>query len=156
MEYDRLPGNRIEAWLDARMGCRALARGDVREVVTRSALRFDGDGLLVHAAVIMPNHVHLLPEPFKGHDHSKLLQGVKGASAREADALLGTAGTFWLDESYDHIVRSERKYQRFVRYFADNPVKAGLREDEYWLHRGGSVVPVCGLEEGQTGMSASS
>ena len=154
-EYDQRFGNGMGAWLDAGLGCRVLVRPDVREAVKRCALRFDGDRLLLHAAVIMPTHVHLLLEPLKGHDLSELLQGIKGASAREANVLLGAAGTFWLDESYDHIVRSERQYQRFVRYIADNPVKAGLREDEYWLHRGGADVPVCGLEEGQTGMSAS-
>ena len=154
-EYERLFGDGLEAWLDAGIGCKALARPDVREVVKRCVLRFDGDSLLLHAGVIKPTHVHLLLEPFEGHDLSTLLQGVKGASVRGANVLLGTAGTFWLDESYDHIVRSERQYQRFVRYIADNPVKAGLRDDEYWLHRGGTDVPVCGLEEGQTGMSAS-
>ena len=147
-EYDRRFSSRIEAWLDAGLGCRALARGDVREAVKRCVLRFDSDRLLLHAAVIMPTHVHLLLEPLKGHDLSKLFQGIKGASAREANVLLGAAGTCWFDESYDHIVRSETQYQRFVHYIADNPVKAGLREDEYWLHRGGTDVPVCALGEG--------
>ena len=123
----------MEAWLDAGLGCSVLARPDVREAVKRCVLRFDDGRLLLHAAVITPAHVQLLLEPFKGHDLSKLLQGVKGASAREANALLGTAGTFWLDESYDHIVRSGRHYQRFVRYIADNPVQAGLTEYENWL-----------------------
>ena len=153
--YDQRFGKRIESWLDAGMGCRALAKPDVREAVKRCVLRFDGDRLLLHAAVIMPTHVHLLLEPLKGHELSKLLQGIKGASARMANIRLDTAGTFWLDESYDHIVRSEKQYQRFVRYIADNPVKAGLKEGEYWLYPGGSVVPVCTLRERQTGMSAS-
>ena len=141
-EYDRRFGARIEAWLDAGMGCRALAKPDVRDAVRKCMLRFDGDRLLMHAAVIMPTHVHLLMEPLKGHDLSKLLQGIKGASAREANRLMGSAGTFWFDESYDHIVRTEKQYQRLVRYIADNPIKAGLKKDEYWLYLGDSGVPV--------------
>ena len=76
-EYDKRFGNRMEAWLDAGLGCRALARQDVRDAVKRCVLRFDGDRLLLHAAVIMPTHVHLLLEPLKGHDLSKLFQGIK-------------------------------------------------------------------------------
>ena len=70
----------MEAWLDAGLGCRVLARRDVREAVKRCVLRFYDDRLLLHATVIMPTQVHLLLEHFKGHDLSKLLQGVKAAA----------------------------------------------------------------------------
>ena len=62
------------------------------------------------------------------------MKGIKGASARAANNILGTSGTFWMDESFDHIVRSEAQYERFVQYIADNPLKARLRGDEYWLY----------------------
>jgi hypothetical protein len=62
-EYDRRFGERYHAWLDAGLGSRALARLDARMVVADSLLRFDGDRLLIHAAVIMPTHVHALIEP---------------------------------------------------------------------------------------------
>ena len=41
--------------------------------------------------------------------------------------LTGVTGTFCLDESFDHVVRSEKQYWRLVRYNAENPAKAGLR-----------------------------
>jgi len=144
-EYDQRFGKRVEDWLDAGMGSRSLAKPDVREAVKKCLLRFEGERLLLHAAAIMPTHVHLLLEPFKGHDLSRLLQGIKGASARAANKRLGTAATFWLDESFDHIVRSEKQYRRLVRYIADNPVKAGLREDEYWLYLDGLGRPCPGV-----------
>ena len=162
-EYNQRFGEKIEAWLDAGMGSRALARPDAREAVRNCLLRFDGERLRLHAAVIMPTHVHLLMEPLRGHDLSRILQGIKGASAREINNLLGVTGTFWLDESYDHIVRGEKQYLRFIRYIADNPTKAGLRDYEYWLYQGGADILVCELKEnqrneeqreGQTGMSA--
>ena len=166
-EYNQRFGEKIEAWLDAGMGSRALARPDAREAVRNCLLRFDGERLRLHAAVIMPTHVHLLMEPLRGHDLSRILQGIKGASAREINKLLGVTGTFWLDESYDHIVRSEKQYWRFIRYIAGNPTKAGLRDHEYWLYQGGAKsgadIPVCELKEnqrneeqreGQTEMSA--
>ena len=186
-EYNRLFGDRYEEWLDAGMGSRALARGDVRKAVADCLMRFHGDRLLIHAAVIMPTHVHALIEPLpikKGgadipvcaseveeagknachtlpsHDLSALLQGIKGASARAANKILGTTGTsFWMDESYDHIVRSERQYRHFLRYIGENPIKAGLRSDEYWLTSNVGQTPNVGqaflpAQDAQTGMSA--
>ncbi len=120
------------------MGSRILARVDVREVVRKCLLRFNGDRLRLHAAAIMPTHVHVLIEPFEGHELSRILKGIKGASAREINKLNGGTGSVWLDESYDHVVRSEEQYWRFVRYIAENPSKAGLHDHEYWVHRGGA------------------
>ncbi len=132
------------------MGSRALARVDAREAVKDCLLRFDGERHQLHAAVIMPTHVHLLIEPLGGADLSRILQGIKGASAREINKLMGVTGTFWLDESYDHIVCSEKQYWRFVRYIAENPTRAGLRDHEYWLYKGGaSPSSVCIAAEGQ-------
>ncbi len=193
-EYDQRFGDRMEAWLDAGMGSRALARADVREAVAGCLLRFDGDRLLIHAAVIMPTHVHALIEPLPAkkdqggagaqggagipacpgsadrnvcatlpcatlpcHDLSRLLHGMKGASARLANTILGTTGNaFWMDESYDHIVRSESQYRHFLRYVQENPVKASLRDSEYWMRLpedkvGQAFLPA---REAQTGMSA--
>ena len=148
-DYDQRFGAQMQAWLDAGMGSRALARPNARDVVKNSLLRFDGKRLRLHAAVIMPTHVHLLLEPLGGHDLSRILKGIKGTSAREINKLLGTTGTFWLAESYDHIVRSEEQYWRLIRYIADNPVKTGLREDEYWHYQGGADLPVRDLKERQ-------
>ena len=120
-EYNRRFDDKIESWLDVGMGSRALVRVDAREAVKNCLLRFNGERHRLHAAVIMPTHVHLLMEPLEGHDLSRILQGIKGASAREINELAGVTGTFWLDESYDHVVRSEKQYWRFVRYIVEKP-----------------------------------
>lgn len=134
-EYNELFGDRLETWLNAGYGSCALARPEVREVVQASLLHFDGKRLYIHAAVIMPNHVHLLMEPLGKNMLSKLLQGIKGASARRANQILGTAGTFWLDESFDHILRSEAQYRHLVNYIAENPQKARLQKHQYWHYQ---------------------
>ena len=75
--------------------------------------------------VLMPNHMHVLllpkiPPP-------RLLQAVKGASAREANRVLGLTGrSFWQRETYDHWVRSEAEWVRIASYIEMNPVRAGL------------------------------
>jgi isocitrate dehydrogenase len=59
---------------------------------------------------------------------------LKGATARQANALLGRTGeTFWQAESYDHWVRDENEWDRIAAYIEDNPVKARLvqRPEDY-------------------------
>jgi putative transposase len=148
-EYRLLFGDQWDTWLDEGMGSCALARADVREEVKTCLLRFEGERLALHAAVIMPTHVHLLLEPLADpsggdrqgempvfHDLSTILKGIKGASARAVNKVLGTSGTFWLDESFDHIVRSEAQYHHYLKYVAENPIKAGLKSSEFWLFVG--------------------
>jgi len=41
--------------------------------------------------------------------------------------MLGLTGKpFWQDESYDHLVRHEREFEKIRRYIEENPVRAGL------------------------------
>ena len=144
--WDDRFGERLEEWLNAGYGSRALAQPEIRQVVIDALLRFDGDRHRLHGAVIMPTHVHLLIEPLPGHSLSGLMRGIKGASARAANQIRGARGTFWLEESYDRIVRSEAEYLRFQQYIADNPIKAGLDDNEYWLYQsiptGEADIPV--------------
>ncbi|MFP4203321.1 MAG: transposase, partial [Opitutales bacterium] len=147
-EYNKRFGERLEQWLDAGMGSCALARSDVREAVKACLLKFDGERLIVYSAVIMPNHVHALITPLGGEDISKLLQGIKGASAREANKILGTSGTFWLDESFDHIVRSAAQYRHYLSYIQENPIKANLPKNKFWLHKSDTDIPVCNPKSG--------
>jgi type I restriction enzyme R subunit/putative DNA methylase len=75
--------------------------------------------------VVMANHVHVLILP--SISPSLLLKSLKGATAREANRLLGRTGEqFWQRESYDHWVRNETEWKRITRYIENNPVKAGL------------------------------
>ena len=133
-EYNERFGEPFEQWLDAGTGSCALALPDVREDVRQSLLYFDGSRLSLHAAVIMPTHVHCLVEPSGSFQLSKLMMTIKSASARKANARLGKSGAFWQNESYDHIVRSEAQYGHYMAYIRDNPVKARLREGTYWLY----------------------
>ncbi len=82
----------------------------------------------------MANHVHALLLPKVSPP--RLLQSLKGATARQANLVLGRTGeTFWQAESYDHWVRDEGEWDRIVAYIGNNPVKAGLverAEDYRW------------------------
>jgi REP element-mobilizing transposase RayT len=73
----------------------------------------------------MANHVHVLLWPHV--PPSRLLQSLKGFTAREANRILDRIGeAFWQAESYDHWVRDERKLTRIAAYIEANPVRASL------------------------------
>ena len=147
LEYMNRFGDRLEKWLDTGYGSRALARQDIRTIVQECMLRFNGERLLLHAAVIMPNHVHLLMETLGQNKLPQIMKGMKGVSARKTNQYMGSSGKFWSDESFDHIVRNEFQYKRLIQYVAENPTKAGLKEHEYWLYKTnpdhGTDIPVC-------------
>lgn len=127
----------IDRILDrARHGPKWLSDARIAEIVVRQILSGE-DGrnpYAAHAYCVMPNHVHLLITPFAAL--SKIMQELKGATARRANAILKRTGSrFWQDESFDHWVRSPAEFEKILEYVELNPVKAGLakrRQDWLW------------------------
>jgi REP element-mobilizing transposase RayT len=112
---------------DARTGPFYLRRPDVADMVVE-AIRYNAHVLghfALHAFAVMPNHVHVLVTP--AVPLPRLTKSIKGISAKRANAMLGLTGRpFWQEESYDHVVRGEREFQKIKRYIEENPVRAGL------------------------------
>jgi len=113
----------MDRYLDtSREGPQWLGREEIAKIVEEVLHRQECD---LHAYVIMPNHVHALLTP--KISPSKLMQSIKGSSAREANKMLGVTGRpFWQHESYDHLVRTAEEFGKIRRYIENNPVKAGL------------------------------
>jgi putative transposase len=120
----------------ANYGPRWLEESQIAELVVASLQK--GSAELNHYSlrsfVVMANHVHLLIDPQA--PLSTIMKGLKGATARSANKLLGRTGkSFWQDESFDHWVRDEAEEQKVRHYIETNPVKAGLvdrAEDWPW------------------------
>ena len=115
-------------------GPRWLERKDLASLIAETIQRGDQPmGLFeLYAYAVMPNHVHVLLHP--GAPLAKITQGIKGATARKANAILGRKGApFWQDESFDHWVRSGQEMEKTKTYIEWNPVKAGLaKKPEEW------------------------
>ena len=139
-ELDRRHFRRVETILDSskagpmHLGDRAVAR-----VVMGAFEWLDEErSWEIHAAVVMPNHCHLLLRNRAGMNHllGEHLGVLKGYTAREANRILGLKGNFWQDENFDHWCRTPEKFEAAIRYIQNNPVKAGLvrKPDEWpWL-----------------------
>lgn len=79
----------------------------------------------LHAFTVMPNHVHLLATPYI--PLPKLTKTLKSFTGKRGNQTLGLTGkAFWQDESYDHLVRSQKESDRIRLYIEQNPVRAGL------------------------------
>ena len=117
---------RIEAALDAGYGECFLKRPEIGALVENALLHFDGERYRLHAWVVMPNHVHVLATPLDGNSLSSIVHSWKSFTAKEANRLMGRAGTFWLEEYFDRAIRDDQHFARAVEYIENNPVKAGL------------------------------
>jgi len=95
----------------------------------------------LHAAVVMPDHVHLLFAPLRDNDGwpyslVNIMQCLKGATAHRINKLLRISGPVWEEESLDHVLRSDESLREKCEYIRQNPVEAGLvqsPEDYRWL-----------------------
>ena len=95
----------------------------------------------LHAAVVMPDHVHLLFAPLRDEEGwpfplVDILQCLKSTTAHRINRLLHSSGPLWEEESFDHVLRSDESLKAKCEYVRQNPVEAGLvkrPEDYRWL-----------------------
>lgn len=115
-----------------------------RDVVLDALLHWNGPRYTLNAAVVMPEHVHVLLEPaIKSSDNGEtvfysladIIGGIKKHTARAINKAAGTKGSVWEEEWFDRVIRSEADLQEKFRYILRNPADAGLEGDgEYrWV-----------------------
>jgi putative transposase len=107
---------------ECRYGARYLSEPPIARMVLEKIVTANAD---VDAFVVMPNHVHVLWAP--RISLPELMRLVKGATAFEANRILGRRGQrFWQEEYFDRQARSRVEAERIRQYIEWNPVKAGL------------------------------
>ena len=85
----------------------------------------------IFAAVVMPDHVHIIYRAIKNYSLSRILKGIKGASARKINKLNNTKGSIWQSESFDRIIRDEADFNEKLNYILNNPLKKGIIDNPY-------------------------
>jgi putative transposase len=107
-----------------------LLTPEIADLVETSIRNKDGKEYILEAYCIMPNHVHLVCTPLEeGGQYvpiSRIMRSLKGSTARYANQILHRQGDFWHHESYDHVVRDHKEFERIVNYVMDNPIRARL------------------------------
>ncbi len=104
---------------------------DERIIVLDAIKHFHRIRYWVTATVVMPDHVHIILKPVESEFNnefslSKILQGIKGFSAREINKSRGTEGSLWQDERFDRIIRDYDEFLEKWNYIHNNPIKTGL------------------------------
>jgi putative transposase len=121
---------------------------EARDIVMECCLKENGGKFALHAAVIMPDHTHLLLSPLRGANGwnfslPEIMHAIKGSSARKINQLLDRHGPVWQEEFFDHVLRSNDSLAEKMDYICQNPVRAGLvkNEGEYrWLWTGATPI----------------
>jgi putative DNA methylase len=139
----------FDRWLAKAAGPMWLSDSRVAQCVA-DTLRYGQDQLKLYellAWVIMPNHVHILIEPKA--PLARITKSIKNFSAKKANELLGHAGAFWQDESYDRWARSRDERARIIDYIELNPVSAGFvsRPEDWQWSSGSTGREACATEE---------
>ncbi len=84
------------------------------------------------AFVIMPDHLHWLFALRNDSNLAKVMQSVKGGSAKQIQKTLRDRGeitknqVLWQDGYHDRAVRKEQDLLKLARYIVANPLRAGL------------------------------
>jgi putative transposase len=86
----------------------------------------DAGKVIVHAFVVMPNHVHLLITIPEGMTLERVMQLVKGGFSYKAGKLFGIRSAIWQKSFVDRRVRDAFECIRFWNYIHQNPVRAKL------------------------------
>lgn len=97
-----------------------------RDVLLAETSSCDGKCIDLVALVVMPDHVHLIFQLHNGVKLSQVLRLIKGRAARFINQKMTQKGQLWLDESFDHIIRSQAELEEKIEYIKQNPVKKGL------------------------------
>ncbi len=90
-----------------------------------------GRAYLLHAFVIMPEHMHLLLTPTQSLEYA--MQIVKGGFSRKLHQATQRPGEIWQRGFADHRVRDREDFQIRKAYLENNPVARGLtaRQEAY-------------------------
>ena len=110
---------------------------EAHHLVSDSLTYFHGKRVWIGDFVVMPNHVHVIVQPFPGVLLEEWLYSVKRFSSSAIGKMFPDRvqrdGHFWQTESFDRIIRDDAEMAKTREYIANNPRK--LRDGEFCYHR---------------------
>lgn len=124
---DKLENQRhAERFLDYGCGKCYLGIPQIAEIFVNKLSAMRDTKFRLKAWIIMPNHIHLLITPCAGKSVPRIMQSIKGATARDANIFLKRTGAFWMRDYFDRFIRDYEHFIKAFNYIENNPVKAGL------------------------------
>ena len=97
------------------------------ELFCQTMFRYRAEGkFLLHAFVVMPDHIHLLMTVPQGLTLERVVQFIKGGFSHQAGIVTRAVGPFWQKSFVDRRVRGLEEFETYLKYIHQNPVRAGL------------------------------
>jgi REP element-mobilizing transposase RayT len=130
-EFKAMLSDRWNDHLDECHGACVLRRPELSKIVADSLLHFDGDRYELTDFVVMPYHVHVLAAFPRPEAMLQQCKSWKHFTATKINKELGAKDRLWQQDGFDHLVRTQAKYDQLRDYIAFNPDKANLKPGEY-------------------------
>jgi len=109
---------------------------EARQITLDAIQHFHGTRYILFAAVVMPDHFHLLIEPQpKAWDAegnpvfwslADLMHSIKSFTAKQINKLTAAKGTVWQRDYHDRLIRSDADLWEKFEYITTNPQRAEL------------------------------
>jgi putative transposase len=104
-----------------------------RTIVLNSLRHFHNQRYELFAACVMPDHAHLLLQPWPDDNGnglfwplSELMHSIKSFSAHRINEVENKAGAVWEKERFDRYIRSGRDLEEKFHYIWRNPLDSGV------------------------------
>lgn len=121
----------IEYWLHQRYGSCVLVDPKLAQIVSSSLRYFDGQRYVLGRWVVAANHVHVLVCPKNSCNLTFILHSWKSFSANQCNRALKRQGSFWMDETFDSLVRSKAQLVHYENYIGAH----GGQHGGLWLSK---------------------
>ncbi|MFT3990030.1 MAG: alanine--tRNA ligase-related protein [Luteolibacter sp.] len=118
---------------------RSTLSPDARKITLDAIRHFHSSRYILFAAVVMPDHFHLLIEPQPKDQDAEgnpifwelgdLMHSVKSFTAKEINKLTGDSGVVWERDYHDRLIRSDSDFAEKFDYILTNPQRAELTRD---------------------------
>ncbi len=114
---------------------RSILPGWARDIILDCCRHDHGTKYELYAAVVMPDHVHLILTPLIDRSRTRavplpeIMKAVKSSSAHFINRQSGFHGAVWQEESFDRVLRCSEKLDEKVAYILSNPVRSGIVAD---------------------------
>jgi REP element-mobilizing transposase RayT len=103
-------------------------------IVAQAFHHFDHSRYLLHAWVIMPNHVHLLLSLAENSSLENIVASWKRFTAHEICKQTHATGSLWQKDYFDRLIRDWDHFMNVSRYIRRNPDKAKLPVGSFILY----------------------
>src|SRR5262249_28955249 len=102
-DYARKVIRHAQRYLDEGHGACVFRDPDLADILAKALLRFQDQRYFTSCFAILPNHCHVVLQPFEGYPLETILQACKGSVAHEVNVRCQKSGALWQEESYDQI-----------------------------------------------------